>query len=504
MLATNPLGRYTLEQELTPKAAKRNGRRTFLAQETQTQERVVVKVIQLAQAVHTTDQWASIKLFEREAKMLERLNHPAIPQYKDAFETTFEGIHSFVLVQTYLEAASLETLIQSGKRFEATEVMQIAERLLSILSYLHTQTPPVIHRDIKPSNILMSPPAQERSHSVKAHSNRPNSNSRDIYLIDFGSVHTDLTQESGTITIVGSYGYIPLEQFAGQATPASDLYSLGMTLLYLITGTHPADIDHVDGKVQLTHPSLSPTLARWLEKMTHPYLNQRFDSAEQALIALKAKATPKGSYQHLKPEGTEVELESVGDRICITYDKPIETAPEYTFLITASVVIYLWFTGQMVLFSLGIFTVVFHQLLGAILLRLYRRIPSVGQQTIVEIDRHQGIRTGTRNKRTQKVWWAKQTSQFQDLDLLTYNPGYRFASYQEGKNKISQSGQGVLPKLSIHSKELTYAIGHAGLSAAEFWWLGQELSSFLGLELQTIYPMPIVKIVDTTSGGCGC
>ena len=106
-----------------------------------------------------------------------------------------------MLVQTYIKAESLETLIQSGKRFSEGEVLSLAEQLLILLDYLHSHSPPVIHRDIKPSNILIS-------------------SSQNVYLIDFGSVHTDLTKEDGTITIVGSYGYIPLEQFTGQAVPA--------------------------------------------------------------------------------------------------------------------------------------------------------------------------------------------------------------------------------------------------------------------------------------------
>ncbi|MGB3534227.1 MAG: protein kinase [Microcoleaceae cyanobacterium] len=87
------------------------------------------------------------------------------------------------------------------------------------MQYLHSHLHPVIHRDIKPSNILLT----DRS------GNSPGT----VYLVDFGSVKTVI--QSGTITIVGTYGYMPTEQFGGKTTPASDLYSLGATLIYLIT-----------------------------------------------------------------------------------------------------------------------------------------------------------------------------------------------------------------------------------------------------------------------------
>ena len=77
------------------------------------------------------------------------------------------------------------------------------------MQYLHSQTPPIIHRDLKPSNILLT----DRS----AHSQGQ------VYLVDFGSVQAPFLQPTGTLTIVGAYGYMPPEQFGGRAEPASDL-----------------------------------------------------------------------------------------------------------------------------------------------------------------------------------------------------------------------------------------------------------------------------------------
>ena len=128
-------------------------------------------------------------------------------------------------VQSHIQARSLQDWVESGRSFSEAELKQIAKALLKILDYLHQRQPPVIHRDIKPSNILLG--------------DRDDNNSDALYLIDFGSVQT--AAHGGTVTVVGTYGYMPMEQFGGRAVPASDLYSLGATLAYLATGLHPAD-----------------------------------------------------------------------------------------------------------------------------------------------------------------------------------------------------------------------------------------------------------------------
>ena len=480
-LATRLANRYELIRELSSQESQKAGRQTFLAQDIRTKEQVVVKLLQLEQAIQIADQWIDLKLFERESNILKTLDHPAIPRYKDAFEAVIEGVRSFGLVQTYLEADSLEAIIQSGKRFSEAEVLAIAERLLALLSYLHVQTPPIIHRDIKPSNILID------------HQN-------DVYLVDFGSVHTDLTKENGTITIVGSYGYIPLEQFSGHAVPASDLYSLGMTLIYLVTGTHPADIEFVHGKIQLPYHSLKSSLIRWLEKMTAPYLNQRFDSADQALVALRSQESSQGYYPHLKPEGTEIEVIREGDRIQILMDRPKRQPPKWLLPCIFAIALVILFAK--IFFLAFIIAGLLNLGVKYVVSKLFKLLPEPGGQLIFEIDRQQGVRRGTRRNPQTVVQWEVQPSRFQDIDLLAYNPGYTFKSYTQGDNTISQSGDGVPPELSVHAGETTYIVGHSQLSSAEFWWLGQELSDFLNLELQTIYPMPVVTVSATSTCGC--
>jgi serine/threonine protein kinase len=99
--------------------------------------------------------WDDLKLFEREAEVLKSLAHPAIPKYLDYFEVETELGKGFALVQTYIEARSLQDWIQSGRTFNEEDIKAIAKELLGILDYLHNRQPPVVHRDIKPSNILL-------------------------------------------------------------------------------------------------------------------------------------------------------------------------------------------------------------------------------------------------------------------------------------------------------------------------------------------------------------
>lgn len=285
--------RYEIREQLSRKA----GRRTFLAEDSHSQNLVIIKILLFDQDF----QWDEFKLFEREAQTLQNVNYQAIPKYLDYFEVNEGTYHGFALVQTYIDAPSLQTLIQEGQKFSETELIELANQLLNILNYLHTRNPPVIHRDIKPSNILLT--------------NRSGNSIGDIYLVDFGSVQTAAKKEGGTITIVGSYGYIPLEQFGGEAVPASDLYSLGMTIIYLATGTHPAEIPQVNGQIKLGANQLSKRFQKWLDKMIQPHLDRRFDCANIAQTALNSTDGSFSICQDLKPKDTKIQLNCDRDQM---------------------------------------------------------------------------------------------------------------------------------------------------------------------------------------------
>ncbi|MEG4816866.1 serine/threonine-protein kinase [Microcoleus sp. K5-D4] len=253
--------RYQCDRRL----GKQAGRQTLLARDLKTQQQVVVKLLSFSSDFN----WEDLKLFEREVETLKSLSHPAIPRYLDSFEIDTPNRKGFALVQTYIEAKSLQEYLSDGRSFSESEVKQLATALLDILAYLHQRQPPVIHRDIKPSNILLK--------------NRSGNSVGEVYLVDFGAVQTLATQQGKTVTVVGTYGYMPPEQFGGRAVPASDLYGLGATLIALITKQHPADLPQQDLQIEFEQFSqLSPGFTNWLKWMTHPSLERRPTSAQIA------------------------------------------------------------------------------------------------------------------------------------------------------------------------------------------------------------------------------
>lgn len=115
--------------------------------------------------------------------------------------------------------------------------------------------------------------------------------------------------EGSTFTIVGTYGYTPMEQFGGRAVPASDLYALGTTLIHLLTGTAPANSPQQDLRIHFRdRVSASPNLVGWLEDLTEPSLERRFSSAHQALAALKSGRSTSVPIRIRQPVGSRVQL----------------------------------------------------------------------------------------------------------------------------------------------------------------------------------------------------
>jgi serine/threonine protein kinase len=258
--------RYQLQHRLGRTIASRQ---TWLAKDLSVQphELVIVKLL-----VFTPQfQWEDLKLFEREAQVLQNLNHSQIPHYRDYFVVEQQAGSQLLwwgLVQDYIPGKTLQELLEAGKRFSGQEIRTIAKQILQILIYLHELSPPVLHRDIKPSNLILGEDKQ-------------------IYLVDFGAVQDRAAITGVTFTVVGSYGYAPLEQFWGRAVPASDLYALGATLIHLLTGVAPAELQD-NLRIQFRdRTNLNPSFASWLEILTEPACEQRFATARQALQELE-------------------------------------------------------------------------------------------------------------------------------------------------------------------------------------------------------------------------
>jgi serine/threonine protein kinase len=343
--------RYQIQSLL----GRKTGRRTFLATDLESNSPVVIKLLLFSPDFT----WDDLKLFEREAETLKCLNHSAIPKYLDFFEIETALGKGFALVQSYIEARSLQEWVQAGCTFSEAELKVIAKELLNILKYLHSRQPPVIHRDIKPSNVLLR--------------NRSGNSPGQVYLVDFGSVQT--IAHGGTVTVVGTYGYMPPEQFGGRSLPASDLYGLGATLIYLATGQHPADLPQKDLHVEFKQlTTLSHSFLAWIEWLTDPSLTKRPTSAQEALQHfLKPRQQQKAqsqtqsillgtrplySYIALKATQTILELKVPSNQIqyifpgmCSPYTWGCLVPVLMTFFLTA--VIHFWVIPIVVSYLVG-------------------------------------------------------------------------------------------------------------------------------------------------------
>src|SRR4028119_814008 len=437
------------------------GRRTFLANDLQKGLPVVVKLL----LFNPDFTWDDLKLFEREAEVLKSLDHSAIPKYLDYFEVETDLGKGFALVQTYIEARSLQDWIQSGRTFNEEDLKAIAKELLGILDYLHNRQPPVVHRDIKPSNVLLG--------------DRSGHSSGQVYLIDFGSVQT--AGHGGTRTVVGTYGYMPPEQFGGQTTPTSDLYALGATLIYLATGQHPDQLPQREMRILFEDSvNLSPNLIDWLKSMTEPSTEQRLSTARQALEALlKSNERESRLTSATKPVGSKVQVTNTRQMLEILIPPRgfhLGLIPTIGFAIAWTSFLVMWygiaFTNWnpggwfAALFGIGhlgaglwmIWKILF-TLLGKVRLR-------ITQSEITQSFEILGLRC------LPSLTAARQNIAKVELTRLSYKKG-------------SEGGRvAVPPQINIWAgtKKITLG-GEDCLTAPELEWLAQDLSNWLNLPI---------------------
>jgi serine/threonine protein kinase len=253
---------------------------TYRARDEANGRPVIVKELR----IEKLDDWKALELFEREGQVLATLSHPNIPGFRDFFAhggpvplpvsamSTYCGPDhlSLVLVQEFIQGVTLQERVDQGQRLAPAEAVTILRALLGALCHLHERSPPLVHRDIKPGNIILTPEG------------RP-------YLVDFGAIQNQLrSPDSVGSTIVGTVGYMPLEQIRGDARPASDLYALGTTLVVAIAGRALENLpfDDATGKIALRHalPNDTPkALLEALDSMVAPLLGQRAHSAREVM-----------------------------------------------------------------------------------------------------------------------------------------------------------------------------------------------------------------------------
>ncbi|WP_404787740.1 pentapeptide repeat-containing protein [Altericista sp. CCNU0014] len=237
----------------------------------------------------------SRELFQREAATLGKIgNHPQLPRLLDYFELG----QDFYLIQEYVSGATLQQEVRRSGPFDEPMTKEVLREVLPILDYLHQQQ--VIHRDIKPANIIRR------------------SIDRKLVLIDFGAVKDQVSQAAAnnpdhttlTAFAVGTPGFAPPEQMAMRPVYASDVYSLGITCIYLLTGKSPKDLNYNQATGELewqNRVQISPRFQRLLEKMLEVSLRDRYQNARevsQALDELQAAANAPAAPPPPSPSGT--------------------------------------------------------------------------------------------------------------------------------------------------------------------------------------------------------
>jgi hypothetical protein len=278
-----PAGTAPVPPDSLPTAGERVGRyqvvrplgrggfaHTFLARDPEHGREVALKTLHGALVTDPK----SYQLFEREAQVLLGLRHRGVPEFVEFFRAEIGGTPTAVLVMEYVEGLSLSQQIADGRPLAPLQVLDFMLEMLGILDYLHTRVPPILHRDIKPANVLIRPDGAP-------------------VLVDFGAVRNVFRApgESGS-TVVGTYGYMPYEQYMGQASPASDLYALGATFLHLVTGRPPSEFMTDEGRLAVPpqlpiDEPMRGVIARLLEASPA----KRYPSARSAREALLASPT---------------------------------------------------------------------------------------------------------------------------------------------------------------------------------------------------------------------
>lgn len=257
--------------------------RTFLAvdQHIPSHPKCVIKQLYFSHSASATFKKV-VTLFNQEAIRLDELGkHPQIP----TLLASFEQEENLYLVQDFIDENNLEDELEKNGVYNESQIWELLKSLLPVLQFIHKHQ--VVHRDIKPSNIIR----------------RQTDNQ--LVLIDFGVAK--LLTNSAILkpgTIIGSPEYMAPEQSRGKALPASDLYSLGVTCINLLTGVPTLDMFDIVNDCWMWQDFLpagvkvSDRLTKILDKLLKDSLKERYQSAEEVLQAINLNNTVKATHSH--------------------------------------------------------------------------------------------------------------------------------------------------------------------------------------------------------------
>lgn len=234
----------------------------YLATDSESNEGVVLKEFILPVYVDVNVRRAALEQFENEARLLRQIDHPRIVKLIDFFVED----HRTYLVLEHIKGGSLRELVKSKGKLDQAQVRSLALQMCNILSYLHNLNPPIIHRDFTPDNLILNYDGT-------------------LKLIDF-NVAKQVLESTTSGTVVGKHAYLPPEQFRGMPECASDIYAMGATLHFLLTGQDPEPIS-------TSHPkrvddSISEKLNALVERATALNTAKRYAKVEELLTDLES------------------------------------------------------------------------------------------------------------------------------------------------------------------------------------------------------------------------
>jgi serine/threonine protein kinase len=251
--------------------------KTFLAVDNDKPSKPRCVIKQFCPQVSGTDGLAKAEqLFAEEAKRLDELgHHDQIPSLLAYFTIETQQY----LVQEYIEGENLEQELARIGVFNQAKIEQLLLDLLPVLDFIHQV--PVIHRDIKPENIIRRAKDQK------------------LVLVDFGAAKKLTEENQGvTATLIGSVEYVAPEQISGRPIEASDLYSLGVTCLHLLTNISPLSLFNTYEaewvwRDYLTENLIDKNLSKIIDKMICNKAKERYKKANDILQDLEGNKKVK-------------------------------------------------------------------------------------------------------------------------------------------------------------------------------------------------------------------
>eukprot|EP00898_Chlorokybus_atmophyticus_P008350 jgi/Chlat1/8516/Chrsp80S07811 len=445
-------------------------------------------------SLRTMKDWKVLDMFHREARVMKSLEHPSIPEYLDSFEVDMEDDHKFYIVQRVAPGKSLAALVADGWRPTEAQVLWIAFQLLQVLEYLSSLRPPVVHRDVKPENVIVDLDKLQRGPLKSLTSALPLSGG--VYLVDFGSVQDAIaTSVNFGATTVGTWGYVAPEVYRGPSSPQADLYALGATLLFLISGgASPAEFPQKRLRLDLSKVAQSPPMQVFLEKLLEPVPEDRFKSARHALELLLAMsagdefrldATNVASNTMLRfrplqqPAGSKVVLRVTGDMLTIEIPPlgvTADTLYQGAFAAAWNTFTFMWTRTAMrgaIIRGLPSTTALSSLPIALFALPFWL----VGAKLVNEV--FAALRTTTvleMNRERFQLRWKLLGKELTNADLTHRIQSVRICTNED----LDKEEQQAVFKVACMIKTTTSMhIFGRGLPAEELEWLVQEITAFL-------------------------